>query len=280
MIKLLAIIIGIVIVTVPVCINGRALAVVIPSKPVGAEGSPAEMTTQTTPHIPDNQDANIEKIRHASVSIVMLSPVLQNETTYITCIGQGIGTLIEYRGEILLVTHNHWGGVLQDATIIEFLDADNRLLTRILGSLWKSLVVYQDNGAQILRPPEGLVSADHLTPAGLPASITVEPGEFVFVAHLENPERVKIAILSAKVVEITTQRGIPVYKLRTLDGQTIQTGDSGGGIWHDGVLVGNNWSVLMKPAGETQALSGNGDDGLVFTDLSYAAQLPPFTNLR
>jgi hypothetical protein len=71
---------------------------------------------------------------------------------------------------------------------------------------------------------------------------------------------------------VVLYQGLPVYKLRSLNGQYIQPGDSGGGVWQDGVLVGNNWAVLMKPAGHTLVSTGSGgEDDLVFTEMSYAA---------
>jgi hypothetical protein len=124
----------------------------------------------------------------------------------------------------------------------------------------------------VLRAPEDL--ADQLIPARQPVSISLVTGEVVFVAHRENPKREKITILPATVEEIKDKQGVPIYQLRSLDGQVIQPGDSGGGIWHDGGLVGNNWVVLMKLAVESQAPAGAGEDGLVYTDRSYAARIP------
>jgi len=210
------------------------------------------------------------KIRGASVLIMMQSPILHQETAEGTFLGRGIGSLIKFRGEILLVTHNHYGEVLQDLTIVEFRDADNRLLKLILGNLFKSLIIYQDAGTLILRAPEGL--ANQLVPASLPDSRLVKPGEVVDVVYRANAGRDNVAILKAAVEEVVLYQGLPVYKLRSLNGQYIQPGDSGGGVWQDGVLVGNNWAVLMKPAGHTLVSTGSGgEDDLVFTEMSYAA---------
>jgi hypothetical protein len=274
--KLLAIAIWIVTAGLLVYFIVQGLAGVSPSNPAGIESLPAQRLSQSNPKpmatIPDNQGVMEEKIRRASVSIVMLSPTLHVESAGGNYIGQGIGSLIVYRGVKLLVTHNHYDEILQDLTIIQFRDADNRLLLTILGNLWKSLVVYQDAGTQVLRAPEGL--ADKLAPTIQPASVSLMTGEVVFVAHRENPKREKITSLPAIVEETKDKQGVPIYQLRSLDGQVIQPGDSGGGIWYDGELVGNNWVVLMKSAGDGQAPAGAGEDGLVYTDRSYAARIP------
>jgi hypothetical protein len=272
--KLLAAAIGIVIMAAVVFTYGQELTGAVPAVQARVEISLAQTPTQPQPAavIPADLELAEEQIRGASVSIVMLSPTLHVESADGNFIGQGIGSLVVYRGVILLVTHNHYGEILQELTIIQFRDADNRLLLTILGNLWKSLVVYQDAGTQVLRAPEGLASL--LAPAIHPASVSVMTGEVVFVARRENPKREKITILPVVVEEIKDKQGLPIYQLRSLDGQVIQPGDSGGGIWHDGGLVGNNWVVLMKPAGDGPAPTGTGKDGLVYTDRSYAACIP------
>jgi cell wall-associated NlpC family hydrolase len=66
---------------------------------------------------------------------------------------------------------------------------------------------------------------------------------------------------------------MPVYKLRSLDGQAIQPGDSGGGVWHEGVLVGNNWMVEAISDGNLESTGITVESTRVYTDVSYAAVL-------
>ena len=94
------------------------------------------------------------------------------------------------------------------------------------------------------------------------------------VVYRENPAREMATILQAVIEEIITYKGLPAYRLRSLDGQPIQPGDSGGGIWFNGVLVGNNWVTLMETNDSIVETSGNSDEeNLIYTDLSYAAIL-------
>jgi len=75
------------------------------------------------------------------------------------------------------------------------------------------------------------------------------------------------------VEEITTYQDLPVYKLRSLDGLNIQPGDSGGGIWYQGNLVGSNWMVAAKST-LIQDQSGNLERAnRVYTEISYGAVL-------
>ena len=93
----------------------------------------------------------------------------------------GIGTLVEYQGETFLVTHNHWGDMLQDQNLIELRDGDNKMIRPIYASEFKSLVVYQDAGTLVLRDPAKLV--DVLTPGALEDAPQLKPGDTVQVAH-------------------------------------------------------------------------------------------------
>jgi len=68
---------------------------------------------------------------------------------------------------------------------------------------------------------------------------------------------------------------LPAYRLRSLDGQPVIPGDSGGGIWYKGTLIGNNWVTLMETSGSGVETSGNsGEENINYTDLSYAAIFP------
>jgi hypothetical protein len=93
----------------------------------------------------------------------------------------GIGTLVEYQGETFLVTHNHWGDMLQDQNLIELRDGDNRMIKPIYASEFKSLVVYRDAGTLVLRAPAGLAGV--LTPASLDNGPQLKPGDTVQVAQ-------------------------------------------------------------------------------------------------
>jgi hypothetical protein len=76
------------------------------------------------------------------------------------------------------------------------------------------------------------------------------------------------------VVESTeTEYGLPSLMLRRVNGKAIEPGDSGGGIWLDGRLVGNMWyrvNARVQSADE----DGSTVESLRTTNLAIAATHP------
>jgi hypothetical protein len=211
---------------------------------------------------------DLNTIRHATVLITVQAPNSDQSTEGSTFLAYGVGSLIEYQGEILLVTHNHWH-TLQDATLVKFYDADNYLIKVIIQQRFVESIVYADAGTLILRPPQEVI--DQLVAVSVQEIPQVAAGETVEIVYRENPSREKVALKRAVVEEITSYNNQPVYKLLSLDGQPIQPGDSGGGIWHDGCLVGNNWTVTAQL---TTTPEESVEENIVYTDTSYGAILP------
>jgi hypothetical protein len=221
------------------------------------QGNPEQEQTLIEPEMPG-------VIRNATVLIEMQLPNLEQPLDDNLFLGYGIGTLIRVSGQTLLVTHNHWK-ILEDITIVRFYDADHNLLKNIIGKEYRELVLHANAGTQILQPPQELV--DNLVPVNLDILGQLQVGESVDVVCWDKPARYKADIQQAVIEEISTYQGVPVYKLRSLEGDPIQPGDSGGGIWHEGVLVGNNWMV------EAITNGSNLEATRVYTDVSYAAAL-------
>ncbi len=211
---------------------------------------------------------DLDTIRHATVLITVQTPNPDQSTEGSTFLAYGVGTLIQYQGEILLVTHNHWR-TLQAATIVKFYDADNHLIKVIIQQRFVESIVYADAGTLILRPPQELI--EQLVPVSVQEIPQVAAGQTVDIVYRENPSREIAAIKQAVVEEVAIYNNEPVYKLRSLDGQPIQPGDSGGGIWYDGCLVGNNWTVTAR---STTTPEESVEEILVYTDTSYGAILP------
>jgi hypothetical protein len=183
-------------------------------------------------------------------------------------LGVGMGTLVEVQGESFLVTHNHYGDLLQDMNIVELRDAEHRMIRPIYAYELKSRIVYQDAGTLVLRAPDGL--ADALTPASLDDDPRLEPGAMVQVVYQHHPDRDDVAVLDAVVEEIEAHKGVPIYRLRAQNGQALHPGDSGGGVWFNGKLVANNWAVEL--ADSVIDVSNNVQPTeKTLTDISYAA---------
>jgi hypothetical protein len=214
---------------------------------------------------------DLSAIRHATVLITMQIPNPDQTIKDSTFLAYGVGSLIEYQGEILLVTHNHWR-YLEGATIVKFFDADNNMIKVITRDRFINSILYSDAGTLVLRPPQELV--DQLVPVQIEEVPKVSAGEVVEVVYRQDPARETATVLQATVEEITVYEGQPVYKLHCPEGHTIQPGDSGGGIWYKGVLVGNNWTVTAKANVALEEADNIADEDFSYSQSSLAAVLP------
>ncbi|MEM7802020.1 MAG: hypothetical protein AAF633_22690, partial [Chloroflexota bacterium] len=82
----------------------------------------------------------------------------EGEAEYVSAVrNEGLGTVVSYADERLIVTHNHWA-VLESGTpdIIRFFDAYGQPLLELSGNEFMSLVRYTDSGTMIFKAPNGL----------------------------------------------------------------------------------------------------------------------------
>jgi hypothetical protein len=187
----------------------------------------------------------------------------------------GLGSLIQDGKETLLITHNHWGEVLSDKTVVTFYDVGHNVLAIMLGKEFKGLVTYQDAGTLALEAPKELAGTLSSCGVKLGDSGQVESGDSVWVVYHQTGNRSEIGLLEAKVESIGEYKGLPIFVLHSLDGLPIVSGDSGGGIWWDGQLVGNMWATVTEPAASNASSSPAKNQSVPqATDLSYAALLP------
>jgi hypothetical protein len=187
----------------------------------------------------------------------------------------GLGSLFQDGKETLLITHNHWGEALRDMTVVTIYDVDHDVLVIILGKEFKALVTYQDAGTLALEAPKELVGSLSSCGAKLGDSEGVESGDSVWVVYHQTGNRSEIGLLEAKVESIGEYKGLPIFVLRSLDGLPIVGGDSGGGIWQDGRLVGNMWATVTQPAATNASGSSAKNQSVPqATDISFAALLP------
>lgn len=200
-------------------------------------------------------------ILDASVQIRMFVPcaplqVHSNAGEYI--MAAGLGTFSSLNGETVIVTHNHWGTALPEAAFVRFYDAWERQELELSGADFRALIREQDAGTLILSSPQPLVAshAKSLVTMGEVGKVT--SGSILVVAHQDPEQNGKVALQDARLDSLTRYENLPIFKARILDGQPIISGDSGGGIWLDGQLVGNMWGCATENRCE----------------IGYVAQLP------
>jgi hypothetical protein len=167
---------------------------------------------------------------------------------------RGLGSLIQAGSETLIITHDHWDG-LEETGKVQFLDAGGKLLVEVSGDEFRGLIRYHDGGTLLLStPPEirpeyqALLAArsngkanDPITAGQLGDAASVQVGALVTVAYRSGEGRNRVSLMPARVIEIIEMEGKAALKLQSMDGAVILPGDSGGGIWLDGRLVGNMW---------------------------------------
>jgi hypothetical protein len=153
---------------------------------------------------------------------------------------RGLGTVAANPGGVVVITHDHWGDLLDTAMVARFSDAHGRPLVELTGREFRRAILYRDGGTLMLRAPAGLATEVAAFGDGEP----VGPGVTVQILHRRAGRDHAIEVVDA-VVESIAWKERPVYTLRSVDGQSILPGDSGGGIWLDGRLQGNMWTTVM-----------------------------------
>jgi hypothetical protein len=182
-------------------------------------------------------------ITRAAVQIRMFGSI-GGETT----VAEGLGSIVNEGGEFFIVTHNHWGTVYEALTSVEVRDASNNILSELTSAAFRYLVRYSDAGTLVFQAPIGLVLTD--AAAGSAGTLSeigeTRTGDVVQIARHPAGQVSGVEIVEAVVLARFSVEGLPVLGLYGLDGITIVHGDSGGGIWRNGRLVGNMWMTITS----------------------------------
>ncbi len=222
-----------------------------------------------------------KQILDATISITLHMTNPENPAEYLSA--RGLSTVLATEDGNVLVTHDHWGGVLDNLEFARIWTRDNELLQELSAEGFRELIQYRDGGTLILSAPEGLIPDQLPTlnnPAALPAivpaaveseSLPVGTSVTVVVRRPDSPHRVEI--VEAVVEAVENEDGPASLTLRNLNGKQIEPGDSGGGIWLNGKLVGNLWYRVKN---RVQSVDENGSvsESLRLTDLAIAASYP------
>jgi hypothetical protein len=155
---------------------------------------------------------------------------------------RGIGTLFRYGSGTFILTHNHWS-MLTVAAKVEFRSYKNQLILTISGAEFLELVYYRDRGSLILKAPAALPSQGAVTISGFPE---LTEGEQLTLVHRNSSDHDQLDIMTVKVPRVITGKGTSALNIIPLNQEEIIPGDSGGGLWHDGQLVGNMWAFYPE----------------------------------
>lgn len=156
---------------------------------------------------------------------------------------QGIATLITSNGHQKLVTHNHWGDYFDSNATATFYDAAGTLIFATSAKNLHSLRQFADDGMLIVTPfPE--LSA-HLTAVPIHETADVSLGAALWVVHQISADVRGLQLTPVVVNEYAYFADYSVVTLQSTDGTAIIPGDSGGGLFANGQLLGNMWKTLV-----------------------------------
>ena len=174
---------------------------------------------------------------------------------------QGLGTVVSFKGERLLVTHNHWSS-LRNLDRVEFRNAKGQLLMELDQQEFKRLILYTQPGTLILKAPAELKSQT----VELKPMEGAREGDVVTVVYWVASDQSQLGVFQAKVHAIVSFEKDVAYELIASNGEKLAHGDSGGGVWLHGRYAGNLWAMENDTRGELLSW--------MYSQTGYAAQFP------
>lgn len=187
-------------------------------------------------------------------------------------VAEGLGTVVHQGGELLVVTHDHWSLLERIKGMVRISISSGDQLLEMELSEFKEFILYRDGGTMILEASDwielgDMVAVRRINPMELSTSddrVELVIGDLVQVVQRSGLG--VVALMQARVERTDQKAGRGVLKLRIVSGQPLDGGDSGGGVWYRGKLLGNVWTtVIMKDV----------DTGAEYpTDMGVAALFP------
>ena len=226
-------------------------------------------------------DANAQQqILAATVRITLFAPLTddQGNPQYVMVdgqkaiqytVGEGLGTLTRNGQDVFIVTHDHWTLLTPSLHKAQFHNVTGELLLEVSGADFQQLLRYRDGGTMVLNAVAELVGG--LTAISTGNSQSVNQNNIVYLAYRQ-PHTGSISVAAMLVQELSDFQGQPVFRLVSLDGTSVVGGNSGGGVYVDGQLVGNMWTTIMVH--QVSRMTGEVVSDQMQTDLSLVAQLP------
>jgi hypothetical protein len=200
----------------------------------------------------------------------------------------GLGTLVSHDSELILITHDHWGD-LDTLGAVQFRNAAGDPLLEMDGAVFKDLIRYQDGGTMILGRSAGGDRSDYLSamvaisrseysrsiiPAVFGSEEPIDQGNSLIIVRQGRNGSDGIELMEVSIESTGERWGQMVYQLRCAAGGDIMPGDSGGGLWLGGRLVGNMWKSKYTYGLDWDSLELEQE----WTETSYAAGLPDFVD--
>lgn len=247
-------ILGLLLVSAGACSAPPALAVspVLPVDPATADRILAATVTIriVTPYLDDNGQ--------------QIYSVIEDEVRPLNLINNGLGTVVTGGAGGLIITHDHWRRLDDPAANVFIVDAAGREIMLSI-TAFRDLIRYRDGTSMILGAPPGL-------PAGVSPGDgdPVPDGIRVELVH-RDPATEELSVVPAIVEGRLDVQGSPSFVLRNLNGELIEPGNSGGGVWYEGRPIGVIHRTLLVTAGDEPVMLPQ-ESGFP-SHRSYAARL-------
>ena len=205
-------------------------------------------TVQITMMVPQLAETESRDIEPLPIPPDEYRPIAKPET-YV--VAEGLGTLVLVNGRSLLITHDHWSQLMADLGEIQFRDAAGTVLAKMDLYKFKQLIMSRNGGMMVLTAPDAL---QHLA---VTAEIGATTDDELLLVHRQNGQ---VVVSPVKRVDRVVKDGVAAWRLQ---GQTVVSGDSGGGVWDNGRLQAVVWTAVMMEDQQSQVRQG--------TDVSVAA---------
>jgi hypothetical protein len=149
--------------------------------------------------------------------------------------GDSLGTAI---GPNIILTHNHFAGALGTLPneVMTFTDTNGKAITIPVADL---VLVPVDKGTMLIYLPTDV--ALNSAPAGDPSSVgQLTNGDWLAVDYWDDTAN-RFAQQNFQIIQVVDGIATVADPQRL-----INPGDSGGGVYFDGKVIGNNWSMNAK----------------------------------
>ncbi len=187
-------------------------------------------------------DSVIKKqIKASTVHLEFIGKPGDNQDAAIAA--QGLGTLVQINGRHFILTHNHWpmSVVAVDRLIIRNSRGTQILVLDRLDYL--SQVCFRDKGTLLFSVPGKL---NGLLAAEIADSKSLKPNAAVWVVSRKPNSDWELGAIQAQLLPNHPGTGPGTISLSG-PSSAVSQGDSGGGIWYEGRLIGNLWAMFVSP---------------------------------
>jgi len=221
-----------------------------------------------------------QQILAATVRITLFAPITdaQGQPQYVTMngqkaiqytVGEGLGTLTRSGEDVFVVTHDHWTLLTENLHKVQFHNVANDLILEVSGDAFRQLIRYRDGGTTVLTAPAKLKA--RLTATEMGNGRSVQNNDILLTAY-RAADSGAISVAAMRVEKTSVFQGQPIYRMINMNGDSVIGGNSGGGVWANGQLVGNMWTTTMEQ--KVSRLTGKAVSQMTQTSTSLAAQLP------